>query len=690
MFTMADDSKKLLQEYVRNRSDDAIRALVSKHSAIVYSTALRCLNGDRAAAQDVTQEVFLLLLRKASGLQGVLLSGWLYRQACRRASNYMRSESRRRHRERAAADEMDRDGFVQEESPFLSRELDDALLSLPSADRDAVVLRFFEGKDFRGVGSALEISEDAARKKVKRALDRLGEILKKRGREIGGGSLEVTLLGMECQPTPQAFLSVLTTRTARAAASIAGGSTALAILKPFLGGSVAASLVVGTAMSAAAPAADSEHDKSSSASQRSPERRPRPAAEEREISPLEKILEEIRRARTGPENSLTKLKLEAILSELPENQIPQFIALAEKALPLHDQAAVYEPLLKQWAKKDPGAALDFIARENVGKRIDIENGTNLLQNVFSDWSRKDRNAASDWLVKNWEVPGLSEQAFMTSLRIFLAMDVSDALFRSKGVGPMLEFVAKLPEPERMDVLGVAVGDSRWHTATPQLVPASRLLEFHRAIQSLPDGNAVMALTTRFWRHVASHTHSIDELRSEFTPMEKFQVALGEMNVLSTRKYRVKPRVGEGPVSYDRVTNHAEREKAAMKAGEDAGLSQKDVIMAVGRAVFASGNTQRINDWYTANGGRPEFDDVLAEMATEAASANGWSGNRLPEMKAIGWSSKISDPERRISMSRGAFIRLIARDPAAARRFAEQEPLPADVASELKSMLTTNP
>lgn len=690
MFTMADDSRKLLQEYVRSRSDDAIRALVGKHSAIVYATALRCLNGDRAAAQDVTQEVFLLLLRKASGLQGVLLSGWLYRQACRRSANYIRSESRRRHRERIAADEMETDAPAEEESPFLSRELDDALLSLPSADRDAVVLRFFEGKDFRGVGSALEITEEAARKRVKRALDRLGGILKKRGREIGGESLEVTLLGMECQPPPQAFLSVLTTRTAKAAASTGGGSTALAILKPLLGGSIAASLVVGTAMSAAAPTADSESEKSSTAARRTAERRPRPAADAAAVSPLEKILEEIRRARTGPENALTRLKLEVILGELPDDQIPPFIALAETALSVEDQAAVYEPLLKQWAGRDPAAALDFIARENVGKRIDIANGTNLLQNLFSDWSRKDRDAASDWLVKNWEVPALSGKAFMTSLRNFMAMEIADALFRSKGVGPMLDFVRKLPEPARMDVLGVAAGDSRWHTATPQIVPASRLLEFHRAIQSLPDSNAVMALTTRFWRHVASHTHSIDELRSGFTPMEKFQVALGEMNVMSTRKSREKPRVGEGPVSYDRVTNHAEREKAAIKAGEEAGLSRTDVIMAVGRAIFASGNAGRIDEWYLANGGGPEFDDVLADMAVEAAHANGWSGNRLPEMTAIGWSSKISDPDRRLSMSRGAFIRLIARDPAAARKFAEQEPLPADVASELKSMLTTNP
>lgn len=685
---MADDSRNLLQEYVRSRSDEAVRALVGEHSSVVYATALRCLNGDRAAAQDVTQEVFLLLLRKASGLQGVLLSGWLYRQACRRAANYARSERRRRQRERIAADGMEAD--VVNESPFLSRELDDALLSLPQADRDAVVLRFFEGKDFRAVGSALEVTEEAARKRVKRALDRLGEILKKRGAGIGGGSLEVTLLGMECQPTPEPFLSVLTAKTVKSAAAFGSGSAAVTILKPFLAGSVAASLVAGTAMLVTQPSAKSAPENPDGVVRQASERRPRTEKAVADVSPLEGIVEEIRRVRTGPENSITKLQVEAILGRVTDEQIPAFIALAGKKLVVEDQAAVFQPLLKRWVKTDPAAALDFIAENNVGKNVDVATHTNLLEIVFSDWARKDRGAASAWLVKNWETPALADKAFMTNLRIFLAMEIADSLFRNQGVDPLFNFVGTLPEAARFEVLGVAAGDCQWLSATPQIVPEMRLLEFHRKLQEMSDKEEVAKLATRFWTNVASQTHAIDALQSEFTPMEKFQVALGEMNVMSKRKSKAKPKVGEGPVSFDLVKDHAEREQAAMKAGEAAGLPREEILKAVGRAIFASRHQKRIDEWYAANGGDPGFDHAFAEMAKEAARANGWSGDRLPEMTAIGWASKISDTERRLSLSRASFLRLIARDPEKAKAFLEREKLPADVSAELKSLIADHP
>src|SRR6187402_1970023 len=118
---MTDDSPDLLRRFAANRSEEAFRALVRKHSGLVHATALRRLAGDQAAADDVTQEVFTLLARKAHRLGGVILSAWL---------------------------------------------------ALPAADRDAIILRFFEGRDYRGVGGSLGITEEAARKRIRRVLDR--------------------------------------------------------------------------------------------------------------------------------------------------------------------------------------------------------------------------------------------------------------------------------------------------------------------------------------------------------------------------------------------------------------------------------------------------------------------------------------------------------------------------------------
>ena len=99
---MTDDGQ-LLREYARERSEPAFGELVSRHIDLVYSAALRMAVGDRQLAEDVTQNVFIDLARKASSLPNdVLLAGWLYRHTCYAAANAVRTERRRKTREQTA------------------------------------------------------------------------------------------------------------------------------------------------------------------------------------------------------------------------------------------------------------------------------------------------------------------------------------------------------------------------------------------------------------------------------------------------------------------------------------------------------------------------------------------------------------------------------------------------------------
>ena len=167
------DASQLLRAYVAESSEEAFRSLVEHHISLVYSTALRVVCGDATLAKDVTQIVFTDLARKAQALPAkVVLSGWLYRHTTFVASKLLRSESRRRSREKEAVimNAPDESEAVWNQ---LTPLLDSAIGSLSARDRDAVVMRYFEKQDFRSLAAALHLTEDAAQKRVARALEKL-------------------------------------------------------------------------------------------------------------------------------------------------------------------------------------------------------------------------------------------------------------------------------------------------------------------------------------------------------------------------------------------------------------------------------------------------------------------------------------------------------------------------------------
>jgi RNA polymerase sigma factor (sigma-70 family) len=154
------EDKALLREYADERSERAFSELVRRYIDLVFSAALRVVNGDTQLAKDVTQVVFIDLARKAPTLPtGVVLAGWLHRHTCFRAATAVRTEQRRRAREETAmkirAFEGDTESSWEQIAPYL----DEALNQLHSSDRDALVLRFLKRKDLRTVGAALGISE---------------------------------------------------------------------------------------------------------------------------------------------------------------------------------------------------------------------------------------------------------------------------------------------------------------------------------------------------------------------------------------------------------------------------------------------------------------------------------------------------------------------------------------------------
>jgi RNA polymerase sigma factor (sigma-70 family) len=218
------ESQQLLADYAKNGTEAAFRELVARYINFVYSTALRLVGGDTQLAEDVTQVVFIGLARKARTLSGeVMLGGWLHQHTFHVATKSVRAERRRQSRESEAAqmNAPSDDSGLRHVAPLL----DEAITQLESDDRTAILLRFFEQRDFRSVGAALGSNEDAARMRVNRALEKLHSILKRRGVALSVGALG-TALTVEAVTAAPAGLAISVAGTALASVSIGGGVSA--------------------------------------------------------------------------------------------------------------------------------------------------------------------------------------------------------------------------------------------------------------------------------------------------------------------------------------------------------------------------------------------------------------------------------------------------------------------------------
>ena len=219
------DDSALLRRFAENNSDEAFAALVTRHINLVYSVALRQV-GNPHHAEEITQAVFIILARKAGQLRhDKALSSWLFQVTRLTANNFLRSEMRRRHREQEAHDMQT---ILNEPEPELwpriAPLLDMAVANLKEKDRRAILLRFYEGKNLREIGTALGSNESAAEKRVSRALEKLRKFFTKRGVSSTTAIIAGTISANSVQAAPVA-LAKSVTAVAIAKGSIAAAST---------------------------------------------------------------------------------------------------------------------------------------------------------------------------------------------------------------------------------------------------------------------------------------------------------------------------------------------------------------------------------------------------------------------------------------------------------------------------------
>ncbi len=215
----------LLNRYASNQSEEAFSELVRRHLNLVYLAAVRRLAGDTHRAEDVTQTVFAELARNARALaRHSALEGWLYATTRNVALQAIRTERRRQTREVAATIiAMNDESDPKLDGERLAPVIDAALDRLNQRDREIVLLRFFRGQAFAEIAQRCGISEDAARFRVNRALERMRGLLAQRGVTSTAAAIALAFAEHAGATPADALVKTVTTGALAKAAAVPAG-----------------------------------------------------------------------------------------------------------------------------------------------------------------------------------------------------------------------------------------------------------------------------------------------------------------------------------------------------------------------------------------------------------------------------------------------------------------------------------
>ena len=221
---MPMDDIALLEEYAQTGAEAAFAALVQRHVGLVYSAACRQLR-DPQLAEDVTQTVFVLLAKRAASLtRHPGLSGWLLQTTRNTVKAHIRTAVRRSQREQEAAMQSGLNDSYPAVWSRIEPYLDEAMASLGATDRAVLALRYFENKTAAEIGLALQLNEEAAKKRAHRALEKLRKFFAKKGVALSTGTIAVAITAHSIQAAPTGLAASITT------AALSGGATTTATL----------------------------------------------------------------------------------------------------------------------------------------------------------------------------------------------------------------------------------------------------------------------------------------------------------------------------------------------------------------------------------------------------------------------------------------------------------------------------
>ena len=190
MSSLRDKSDGALAVAIGRWREDALAEAFRRHAGAVYGLALRVL-GDRTAAEEVVQEVFLRLWNAPDRYdpERGSMRAFLLAQSHGRAVDQLRADSSRRRREQRDAARSAEAGYDLEHEVMdltVAEHLKEAVSALPVDERRAIELAYFGGHTYREVAALLDQPEGTVKSRIRSGLTRLRAGLADTGLGSGG------------------------------------------------------------------------------------------------------------------------------------------------------------------------------------------------------------------------------------------------------------------------------------------------------------------------------------------------------------------------------------------------------------------------------------------------------------------------------------------------------------------------
>jgi len=217
--------QQLLERFSNDREEAAFEALVRRHGPLVLGVCRRVLP-QAQDAEDVFQATFLVLARKAAGIdRRASLGGWLYRVAYHMALKVRKQAAARQKREARVARREETDPLAEVTGRELLAVFDEELQELPECERVALVLCYLEGKTRDEAAREVGCSQSTLKRRLERGKERMRTRLARRGVALSAALLTAGL----AQSAKAAVPATLTVTAVQAGLLVASGQTATGI-----------------------------------------------------------------------------------------------------------------------------------------------------------------------------------------------------------------------------------------------------------------------------------------------------------------------------------------------------------------------------------------------------------------------------------------------------------------------------